>query len=85
MECPNCQQEMKKQDSLFGHWLEDYVFLEIIFWLFLMPLTYLGLLGFLIIGVIIFIVKINHGKTYYICRTCCYTQRCNTDSRSNPP
>ena len=75
MECPNCQQKVKEHNSLFGHWFEGYLFLEIIFWLFLMPLTCFGLLGFLIIGLIIFIVKMNNGKSYFKCQACCYTQR----------
>jgi hypothetical protein len=75
MKCPNCQTELEVTekkwgtDSFFGDWMAS----EIIWWIFIVPLYMVGIIGWIIIAMIIVaITSSTRGKYLHKCKKCGY-------------
>lgn len=75
MICPECEHELKEKRWITNHWFGDVMVLEVLWWLFLFPLTFLGSIGWAILaGIVITIAILSHGKRWYKCKNCGYSE-----------
>jgi hypothetical protein len=75
MDCKKCGTEMKQNKWVTGHWFSEWAAGEFLFLLLVIPLLTIGIVGWVIFGLIIIgFAFYSRGKTWYKCPNCKSTE-----------
>ncbi len=81
MDCPNCQQQLTINRRITGNFFSDWFLGEILFVAIILPLMFLGPLGWAFIALLVLAtVFASWGKQRFKCKHCGYKTTIKVDS-----